>query len=237
MKKRIYGFLKKYIDPIVPLWAILPIINCFVVNCLVYYTTLFVCGSLKHYDLTLPIDRAWPFVPEWIYVYFIYCYIFWAIGYLMVAAYHPDDKKRVYRFVTADMLSRIICLVFFIAIPTTNVRPEITGDTISERLTLFLYSIDKPVNLFPSIHCLVSWMCFIGIRDSKTVPKFVKLWSFISAIAIILSTQFLKQHYIVDVLGGVALAEFCYFICGRTRASEYVERFYEKIYSLSQRKK
>ena len=232
MKDKVYGFLKKYIDPIVPLWAILPIVNCFVVNCLVYYTTVFVCGNLKHYDLTLPIDRAWPFVPEWVFVYFIYCYAFWAVGYCMVAHYHPDDKNLVYRFVTADMISRIICLVFFIALPTTNVRPEVLGDSVSEQLVRVLYSVDQPVNLFPSIHCLVSWMCFIGIRRSKNVPIGVKIWSFVSAVAIILSTQFVKQHYIVDLIGGMALAEGCWYVCGKVGVSKYVRNFYERIYRL-----
>ena len=28
----------------------------------------------------------------------------------------------------------------------------------------FLYQVDAADNLFPSIHCLTSWFCYIGIR-------------------------------------------------------------------------
>lgn len=221
------AFLKKYIDPMVPLWALPPLILCFIVNCAIYWVTMALCGDLYHYDLTLDIDRNVPLVTEWIFVYLGYCYVFWLFSYCYVAKVHRDNPDQVFRFVTADVMSRLICLLFFIFLPTTNVRPEITGTSVSDDLTRFLYTIDKPTNLFPSIHCLVSWLCFIGIRRVKSVPLWVKIISVVSAIAIMISTQFLKQHYIVDVASGVALAELCYWIAGRIRLPHWARKHYE----------
>ena len=226
---KIYGWLKKYIDPLVPLWGILPLASCFFVNCLVYWATMYLCAGLKHYDLTLPFDKSVPFVTEWIFVYFVYCYAFWLFGYCYVARTYRNKKKKLFRFVTADMLSRVVCMIFFIVLPTTNVRPEITGTALSDEVTRFLYSVDQPVNLFPSIHCLVSWLCFIGIRNAKNVPLFVKIFELVSAVAIMASTQFLKQHYIVDVIAGVALAEICYMVCKYIKLPKYVRKFFDKV--------
>lgn len=33
-----------------------------------------------------------------------------------------------------------------------------------------LYWIDAADNLFPSIHCLVSWLCWIGVRRRRDIP-------------------------------------------------------------------
>ncbi|MDE6635131.1 MAG: phosphatidic acid phosphatase, partial [Lachnospiraceae bacterium] len=85
-----------------------------------------------------------------------------------------EGKEAWFRFAAADMLSRVVCLVFFILLPTTNIRPEITTSDFTSRLVQLIYALDKPTNLFPSIHCLVSWFCFVGIRKSTRVPFWYK---------------------------------------------------------------
>ena len=70
-------------------------------------------------------------------------------------------------FFTADLISRRVCLIIFLAYPTTNTRPVIEGSGFWDLLAGWLYSIDAADNLFPSIHCLVSWFCFLGIKDQK----------------------------------------------------------------------
>ncbi len=220
-------FLIKYIDPMVPLWAIPPLVLCFIVNCAIYWLTMILCGDLYHYDLTLDIDRQVPLVTEWIFVYLGYCYVFWLFSYCYVAKIHRKRPNQLFRFVIADVMSRLICMIFFIFLPTTNVRPEVVGTDISDQLTRFLYTIDQPTNLFPSIHCLVSWLCFIGVRRAKNVPLWFKIFSAVSALAIMVSTQFLKQHYIADVISGVALAELCYWISGHMWLPVKVRKCYE----------
>ncbi len=222
-------FFVKYIDPLVPLWAIPPLAICFIFNCVIYWVTMALCAGLYHYDLTIAVDEAIPLQTGWIFIYLGYCYVFWFFSYLYVARVYRDDRETFFRFVTADVMSRLVCMLFFIFLPTTNVRPPITGTDISDRLTRFLYSIDQPTNLFPSIHCLVSWLCFVGIRGTKKVHIGIKIFSVISALAIIASTQFLKQHYIADVLAGVALAEVCYWIACHMKFPRKVAFVYAKL--------
>ena len=73
-----------------------------------------------------------------------------------------------------------------------------------------LYSVDAVDNLFPSIHCLVSWFCWIGIRKRPDIPMLQRYFSLAVAVAVCLSTLTTKQHVITDVIGGVALAKVSY---------------------------
>ena len=164
-----YQWMKKYLDPICPLFAILPLLSCFGLNMLIYSGTMVMCADWYHYDLTTSLDQAIPLVPGWMYIYFG-CFLFWTVNYIMVARINRNDPDTFYRFVAADMISRLVCGIIFMVFPTTNVRPEVTGTGFSVFLLQFLYGLDQPTNLFPSIHCLVSWFCYTGIRGRKEVP-------------------------------------------------------------------
>lgn len=220
-------FLNKYIEPILPLYAIIPLIGSFVFNTIIYSSTMALCENLPHHDFTTDLDRMVPVIPWFVYIYFL-SFPFWAVNYILIGR---GGKKQLFQFLTADLASRVVCLFFFVFLPTTNVRPEVTGTSLADDLLRFLYSIDQPTNLFPSIHCLVSWFCFIGIKNRNDIPKWYKGFSCIFAILVFISTQVTKQHYLVDVAGGVLLAEITFYISRRTEAYRYVKKFYERINS------
>lgn len=204
-------------------YAIMPLLFALAWNCFVYWVSMAVCKDFYHYDFTLAFDRAVPFIPEWIYIYLI-CYLFWGANYVMSADF---GKKKFYRFVAADAVSRVVCLVFFILLPTTNVRPEVVGNSLADNLMRWLYATDQAANLFPSIHCLVSWFCWIAIRGEKSVPKWYRAFSLIFAVLVIISTQTTKQHYIVDAIGGVVLAELCWWAAPKLKLDVFAGRIWE----------
>ena len=152
-------------------------------------------------------DREVPLLPVFVWFY-ILAFPFWAVGYLLATR---RGKDMFYRFVATDLTIHFICFICFILIPTTNIRPEIPGNTLSEKILALVYSLDggnSPSNLFPSIHCYVSWMCWKGVEGSEKVPKWYQRFSLVFAILIIISTQVLKQHYIVDAAAALLLVEF-----------------------------
>lgn len=220
--------IRKKIDSVCPLFAIIPLLSCFIFNVLIYSGTMTFCANLKHYDLTTAFDRAVPLVPQWMYIYFG-CYLFWVVNYILVARINRHDKTTFYRFVVTDLLSRLVCAVFFIFLPTTNQRPEVIGNSFSHLLLRFLYAIDQPTNLFPSIHCLVSWLCFVGIRKSPQVSGKYKAFSCLFALLVVASTQFTKQHYIVDAIAGILIAETLYLISMKVDLYRPVQRGFEWI--------
>lgn len=217
---------KRSRNPLIPTYAVFPLISCLLVNSLVYFGISRLADSWKHYDLTLPFDRAVPLVPEFVSIY-VGCYLFWAANYILIAR---QGKENCIRFATADMLSRVICCVFFLLLPTTNIRPMLTGNDIWTKLLQYVYATDAPTNLFPSIHCLVSWFCYIGIRGKKTVPVGYRIFSCVFAVLVFVSTQVTKQHYIVDVFGAVIIAESTYYIAFHTNCWKIPELLFDKLH-------
>lgn len=220
-----YCWLKKHLDPICPLFAIVPLVSCFVFNMIIYNGTMVLCSDWHHYDLTTCLEDAVPLIPEWMYIYWG-CFVFWIINYIMIGRINREDKASFYRFIITDMSSRIVCAFFFIFFPTANTRPDVPIEGFSTWLLNFLYQIDQPTNLFPSIHCLVSWLSFIGIRKSNKVPFWYKTASCVMALLVVLSTQFTKQHFWIDAVAGISLAEILFFINNRINAYRHVERFF-----------
>ena len=217
-------FLKK-ITGIVPAYGFFPLVFSFVFNCLVYSGSRAVAGSWYHHNIESNFDLRLPFLPQFLIIYFG-CYIFWAANYILAAR---QDREEVYRFFTADFISRCVCLVIFLAYPTTNTRPMIEGSGFWDLLAGWLYSIDAADNLFPSIHCLVSWFCFLAVKGQKKIPIWYKAVSFILAVLVFLSTLFTKQHVIVDVAGGIFLAQGCFWIGKHTEIWHIYEHIGNKI--------
>ena len=114
---------KDYVLRWIPKYSIIPLITALVLNTLVYSGTMVLCKGLYHHDFTTAFDRMVPVIPEFTSIYLI-CYVFWVVNYIMTARI---SREHMYRFLTADYLSRIICGIFFVFLPTTLVRPEITG--------------------------------------------------------------------------------------------------------------
>ena len=72
--------------------------------------------------------------------------------------------------------------------------------------------MDAPDNLFPSIHCLESYVCFRGALYTKKVPVWYKYVMLISTVLVFASTVLVKQHVLVDMLGAVLAVEFGLFV-------------------------
>ena len=210
--------LLKGLTRILPAYGVFPVIFSFVFNCLVYSGSRMIAGGWYHHNIETGVDRSIPFVPEFLVIYFG-CYVFWAVNYILIAR---QDRRSVYQFFTGDFISRCVCLVSFLAFPTTNTRPLITGSGLWNQAALWLYSIDAADNLFPSIHCL-------GIRGRKEIPRWYQSVSMVIAILVFASTLLTKQHVIVDVAGGILLAEFCFFIGRKTDLYRIYERFGSRI--------
>lgn len=225
MRREFMKHFWKYVTGIVPAYGLFPLVFSFVFNCLVYSGSRAVAGSWYHHNIESNLDLRLPFLPQFLIIYFG-CYIFWAANYILAAR---QDREEVYRFFTADFISRCVCLVIFLAYPTTNTRPVIEGSVFWDLLAGWLYSIDAADNLFPSIHCLVSWFCFLAVKGQKKIPIWYKAVSFILAVLVFLSTLFTKQHVIVDVAGGIFLAQGCFWIGKHTEIWHIYEHIGNKI--------
>ena len=200
-------------------------IAAFGYNCLVY----FICGKLAGSRAVscpmTPVDRMIPLV-EWTILIYFGCYLFWIANYIMI---YRESREHAYRFFISDLISRTVCMICFLLIPFRMTRPEIEGNGLFSNLMRFLYQVDEPVNLFPSIHCLVSWNCWLGIRGSRKVPIWYQRLSILMAVSVFLSTLTTKQHVLLDVAGGFLLSEISWRIAMKTEWWHYVEKCFDKI--------
>ena len=122
-----------------------------------------------------------------------------------------------------------ICFLIFVIFPTAVTRPELMGDSIWIRLLQLLYALDKPDNTFPSVHCLVGWFCWIGIRGKKDIPLLCRAASLLMALAVCFSTLAVRQHVLLDVPGGILLSELCYRIAGSEKFLCSYSAFIDKL--------
>lgn len=193
---------------ILPKYAIIPIVASLVLNMLVYFGSRLFTTQLHHYDFSIVLDDYIPFISGWMVIY-VLAYVAWVVGFIVIGR---ESRKVCYEVFAGEQVAKLLCLICFIIIPSTIVRPEITGTGFCEWLSRLIYSTDSPDNLFPSIHCLESWICFRGATRCKKTGKSYKAIMFVAAILVFASTLLVKQHVFVDVLGGIAAVEIGLFV-------------------------
>lgn len=196
---------------IIPREMWLPLLIAPVWNAIVYFGSRILTADAVHHNLSSWLDDLIPFIP-WTVSIYLGCYLFWIVNYVLGCR---QDREQAFRFISADLFAKTLCLVCFLALPTTNTRPDITGSSIWDELMRILYRADAADNLFPSIHCLTSWFCFIAVRENKTVPKWYRVVSLFIAAGICLSTLTTKQHVLIDMAAGIALAEESYLLADK----------------------
>ncbi len=215
----------KKLAAVIPKSSFFPLILAFSFNMIVYCGARVIAGGWHHYNIESPLDRLIPFWPPSAAVY-LGCYLFWIANYILIAR---QEKKAVCQFFSADLLSRVVCLVFYLLFPTTNTRPHVEPDGFWNWLMILVYEVDAADNLFPSIHCLVSWLCYIGLRGKKDIPAWYRGASCVMAVLVCISTVTTKQHVIVDVIGGVLLAEVCVWAGKKPAVFLCYETFVDKV--------
>lgn len=223
-KSKVRQFLNRWL----PYWCVLPLASILLVNAVAYFGTQIFTKGRPHVDLTTDFDRAVPLIPGFIWIYLL-AFAFWGANYILAA---QRGKMTYYRFVATDLSVHLCCLLIFLILPTTNVRPEILGNSLSERALRWLYATDggsMPTNLLPSIHCYVSWLCYRGIKGSTHIPVWYQRFSLVFAILVVISTQVLKQHYIVDAIAALALVEFFWWFYRKGERVLPLRRFFEAL--------
>lgn len=201
---------------------LLLLLGTIVFNYLVYNGGRILAADVVHYSLASAFDHQIPLLSRTVWIYWG-CYIFWVVNYYIGTKY---DKDNGYGFIGAHYIGEAICFIFFVFFPTIMVRPEITGNSISDWIIKLTYQQDEANNLFPSIHCFASWLCWIGVRRNSFIPKWYQMVSLVIAVLVCVSTLTVKQHVIADVPAGILLAEGSYLLSLKlekiTKTQQYV---------------
>lgn len=194
----------------IPKYAIKPLALALLVNSCVYMGIAQLRRFLTFSSLETPLDTALPFLAPFV-LFYVLAFVQWGLNYLLIAR---DSKELCYRFAFGNIIAKLICLFFFVFLPTTLARPEVTGTDLCSRLVRLIYTFDPPVNLFPSIHCLESWCCIRASFLLKKSNRAYQTATLIMSLGVFASTLFIKQHVIADVFGGIVVFEAGFRLAG-----------------------
>lgn len=210
---------------LIPKYARFPLLAALILNCSVYWLTRPLTAGAVHYDLSTGLDSAIPFVPAFIVIY-VLAYIQWVVGYILIAR---DSEERCYRVLSGEMLTKLLCGLIFLLLPTRMVRPEVTGTDVFSRMTALIYALDTPENLFPSIHCVESWLCFRGAIGAKKLGKGYKIGCLVFTLLVFASVLLVKQHLVADILPAILLAELGQLLAPVLHLDRLLERVNDRI--------
>ena len=148
-------FLKKYKHTL-----IIPIYGIFYMLAFGYVEQRKVPINIIH----MKIDDYIPFCE-----YFIIPYLLW-FAYVAVTVFYfafiNKNKQEYWQFILTLGIGMTLFIVVSLIYPNgQNLRPELTGDGIFIQLVQYLYTIDTPTNILPSIHVFNS-ICLLYTSDA-----------------------------------------------------------------------
>ncbi|MEI6790346.1 MAG: phosphatase PAP2 family protein [Myxococcaceae bacterium] len=143
------------------------------------------------------VDHSVPFLKWSVWIYVLE-YPMLPVAFFLVRT-EPNFTRMASSLIISILISSLIFLVF----PTLIERPVILNLDTTDALWQCLHWMDAPTNCFPSLH--VSIAAVIAVYAHRE-SKIFGIVSFILAALIILSTLTTKQHYFVDVLGGLLVS-------------------------------
>ncbi len=137
-----------------------------------------------------------------------YClWYLWMPGSVLFLLFR--DKIDYLRLCFIMFVGITIAMICYVIWPTgLELREPLVRDNLLCQIVALLRSIDPPVNVCPSIHISsTTAIAIVGLRSylfKNNVPMKIFIWCM--TILISLSTVFLRQHSVIDVIAGAALS-------------------------------
>ena len=199
---------KEIMQRVFPKHARVPLVAVVLLHFIFYRMPSWFMRGAYHHDFSLPIDEHIPFLSFFI-IFYVGAYLQWGGSYVF---HFAKSRSLCARLAAADIVTKAVAAAFFVLLPATMVRPTLEGGFF-DFLVGIIYFFDAPVNLFPSLHCAVSWLCFRSALSIRRELPVAYVWGqLVFTLFVFASTVFVKQHVFVDIVGGVVLAELAWLI-------------------------
>lgn len=136
---------------------------------------------------------------------FVVPYISYFVFLLFTWGYFIRSKKslKMSQTLLGISIATILAYIFYFFFQNSIERPSIQSQNIFDTTYLWINSQVAEYNAFPSLHVAISTVCLLGYREIKTK---IYHWMMIWVLLIIVSTVLTKQHYFLDIVGGLILA-------------------------------
>lgn len=157
------------------------------------------------YYWKIKIDDYIPFIPIFIIPYIGYFF------YILATIILLWNTKLINTFFMTYITSYVVAELFWYFVPNGVKRPIIDKKDIFSKLVKNFYRIDDDTNGFPSAHVFGTLICsyFLLIIFPQ---QSLLIW--LISFLINFSTVLVKQHYILDILGGFIIFGLSVIISG-----------------------
>ena len=171
--------------------------------------------TVPRYIIHMNVDDYIPFCELFVIPYCMWFgYLATVVLYLLFA-----DKTEYFRACAFLFTGMTIFLIISTLWPNGHLLRLTTmpRDNIFTHIVASLWQTDTPNNLWPSIHVYDSLGVHFAVLHSKKLSekKGIRYGSLILCCSIILSTVFIKQHSVFDVLTAFVMAAIMYLIVYR----------------------
>ena len=163
--------------------------------------------TTPRYVIWSPLDDMIPFSK-----YAIVFYVLWFpyIAYSLIYFVLKSEKKDFWKLSVSLMVSMMPTLLFYIVVPNgIQLRPSsVEGNDIFAWAVRLIWNSDNTCNVCPSLHVIVTVLIDMAWSTSS-ITKDKPSWRWTSHVVDVLicaSTVLLKQHSIIYVFCGVAVA-------------------------------
>ena len=159
-----------------------------------------------------PLDDVIPF-----HELFLIPYALWFVGiigmHLYTMVYDIPAFKKYTKFLIISMATST---AIFILYPSyRNLRPaDFPRNNLLTWIVGILYRIDTNTNVFPSEHAIGALAVFSAYLHTQSLRSPGKTVAFaVMTVLVCLSTVFLKQHSILDVVAALPICMIAYVAC------------------------
>ncbi len=148
---------------------------------------------------------------------FVFPYMFWFVFlvgiHVYTLLYDIDAFRKLMKYI---MITYTAALVVFILFPNCqNLRPEeFSRDNFLTRFVADFYQFDTNTNVCPSLHVVGSVAVMTSALNIKRfqTPAW-QVFFIVATVLISISTVFLKQHSVIDIIAALPICFLAYFPC------------------------
>ncbi|MGN0299543.1 MAG: phosphatase PAP2 family protein [Lachnospiraceae bacterium] len=186
--------------------------------CLLYFIFYLIGFELLEHIVTEPkyiihcaLDDIIPFVPFFVIPYFLwYAVLVGSFAYLIF-----QDSETFLNLCFICFGGMTFCLLIYAILPNgLNLRTELPNDGPLCKMMSMIYAIDTSTNVCPSIHVSSTTAIMVAVwKSPKLCHKiWVQIANFVVGTSICISTVFVRQHSVIDVVCGVLVTAVLYWI-------------------------
>ena len=170
----------------------------------------------SYYPVYCPIDDLIPFC-EWFFIPYMLWFVYLIFMNLYTLFCDVDTFRRITKYFVLTYGTTL--LIYFIFPTCQELRPVVfNNENLLTDMINGFYSFDTNTNVCPSMHVLGSFAVMeAAVWSKKISSKWIKVSFVVLGIIISISTVFMKQHSVIDVIAALPLCALGHLLFFRTR--------------------